>query len=160
MITSLRNLMLWLMVCGCVVLPGIADAQEEPPTVWTTDQFMIGFHYGFPLKWSGVFAAQLHPAGFGNNKPFIAAEPGIGGWRASLGAYKLTSGLGSGYVARASFLRTNGNAWRTSQNTSFAGAEFQFMPIFITGVRVGGFVRLDRRSGPRGLFTADISLML
>ncbi|HMH25866.1 MAG TPA: hypothetical protein VK542_04675 [Gemmatimonadaceae bacterium] len=151
--------MLWLTVCGCVVLPGIADAQEEPPPVWTTDRLMVGFHYGFPLKWSGVIAAQL-PASFRNNKAFIAAEPGIGGWRASVGAYRLTSDLGSGYVARASFLRTNGNAWRTSPNSSFAGAEFQFMPIFITGVRVGGFVRLGQRSGPRGLFTADISLML
>jgi hypothetical protein len=121
---------------------------------------MIGVHYGFPLKWSGVIGAQLYPPGFGNNKPFIAAEPGIGGWRASLGAYRLTSDLGSGYVARASFLRTNGNAWRMSPNSSFAGAEFQVMPIFITGMRVGGFVRLGQRSGPRGLFTADISLML
>jgi hypothetical protein len=160
MSSALRHFTLWLMLCGGVVLPRIADAQDQPPKVWTTDQFMIGFHYGFPLKLSGVFAAQLNPPGFGNNKPFIAAEPGIGGWRASLGYYRMTSDIGSGYVARASFLRTNGNPWRTSPNSSFAGAEFQFMPLFLTGLRVGGFVRLGQRSGPRGLFTADISLML
>jgi hypothetical protein len=161
--SALRHFILCLVLCGGVVLPGIADAQAaqaEPPQVWTTDQYMFGFHYGFPLKWSGVFAAQLHLPGLGRKMPFIAAEPGIGGWRAGLGYYRMTSDIGSGYVARASFLRTNGNAWRTSPNTSFAGAEFQFMPIFITGVRVGGFVRLGQRSGPRGLFTADISLML
>jgi hypothetical protein len=158
--SALRYYMLWLMVCGAVGLPGIADGQDEPPKVWTTDQYMIGFHYGFPLKWSGVFAAQLNPPGFGNNKPFIAAEPGFGGWRASLGYYRMTSDIGSGYVARASFLHTYGNAWRTSPNSSFVGTDFQFMPIFLTGVRVGGFVRLGQRSGPRGLLTADISLML
>lgn len=157
--SALRHLMLWLMACGCVVLPGTADAQDQPSPVWTTDRFMVGFHYGFPLKWSGLLAAQL-PASFRNNKSFIAAEPGIGGWRASLGAYRLTGDLGSGYVARASFLRTNGNAWRTSPNASFAGAEFQFMPLFVAGARLGGFVGLGQRSGPRGLFTADISLML
>jgi hypothetical protein len=120
---------------------------------------MVGFHYGFPLKWSGVLAVQL-PASFRNNKAFIAAEPGIGGWRASGGFARMTSDLGSGYVARASFLRTNGNPWRTSPNSSFAGAEFQFMPLFVIGARIGGFVRLGQRSGPRGLFTADVSLML
>jgi len=151
--------MLWMMVCGGVVLPGIAHAQAEPPKVWTTDQFIIGVHYGFPLKWSGVFALQL-ASGLKKNNAFIAAEPGFGGWRASLGSYRVTSDIGGGYVARASFLRTNGNAWRTSPNSSFAGAEFQFMPLFITGVRVGGFVRLGQRAGPRGLFTSDVSLML
>ena len=156
---ALRHFMVCLMVCGTVVLPVIGDAQAEPPRVWTTDQFMFGIHYGFPLKWSGVFAAQL-ASGLRKHNAFIAAEPGIGGWRASLGSYTTTSDIGSGYVARASFLRTNGNAWRTAPNSSFAGAEFQFMPLFITGVRVGGFVRLGQRSGPRGLFTADISLML
>ena len=157
--SALRHHMLGLMVCGGFAISEIPHANAQSSPVWTTDRFMLGFHYGFPLKWSGVLAAQL-PASFGSNKTFIAVEPGIGGGRASLGAYKLTGDLGSGYVARASFLRTNGNAWRTSPNTSFAGAEFQFMPIFITGVRVGGFVRLGEGSGPRGLFTADISLML
>jgi hypothetical protein len=156
---ALRHYMLWSMVCGGFALSEIPHANAQSAPVWTTDRFMIGFHYGFTLKWSGVIAAQL-PASFRNNKAFIAAEPGIGGWRASLGSYKLTGDLGTGYVARASFLRTNGNAWRTTPNSSFAGAEFQFMPIFITGARVGGFVRLGQRSGPRGLFTADISLML
>jgi hypothetical protein len=157
--SALRHFMLCLVLCGGIVLPGMAEAQDQPPTVWTTDRFMLGFHYGFPLKWSGVLAAQL-PASFRNNKAFIAAEPGLGGWRASLGASRMTSDLGSGYVARVSFLRTNGNAWRTTPNSSFAGAEFQFMPLFVIGARVGGFVRLGQRSGPRGLFTADISLML
>jgi hypothetical protein len=156
---ALRGRLLWLMACGGAALSEIPDARAQSPPVWTTDRLMFGFHYGFPLKWSGVIAAQL-PASFRNNKAFIAAEPGIGGWRASLGYYRLTSDLGSGYVGRASFLRTNGNVWRTTPNSSFAGAEFQFMPLFVIGARVGGFVRLGQRSGPRGLLTADVSLML
>jgi hypothetical protein len=151
--------MLWLMVCGGFAISEIPHAHAQSPAVSTTDRLMFGFHYGFPLKWSGVLAVQL-PASFRNNKAFIAAEPGIGGWRVSGGFSRMTSDLGSGYVARASFLRTNSNAWRTSPNSSFAGAEFQFMPLFAAGARVGGFVRLGHRSGPRGLFTADVSLML
>jgi hypothetical protein len=151
--------MLWLVICGGFVLPRIADAQDQPGPVWTTDRIMLGFHYGIPLKWSGVLAVQL-ASGLRKNNAFIAAEPGIGGWRASLGSYRMTSGLASGYVARASFLRTNGNPWRASPNSSFAGAEFQFMPLFLIGARVGGFFRLGQRSGTRGLFTTDISLML
>jgi hypothetical protein len=159
MSSALRHGILWLMVSGAFALSEITDAHAQSPPVSIADRLMLGFHYGFPLKWSGVIAAQL-PTSFRNNKAFIAAEPGIGGWRASLGSSRMTSDLGSGYVARASFLRTNGNAWRTTPNSSFAGAEFQFMPLFAAGARIGGFVRLGPRSGPRGLFTADISLML
>ena len=157
--SALRNCALCLLVYGGVWLSEIGNAHAQLPKGWNTDGLMMGFHYGVPLKWSGVIAAQL-PASFRNNKAFIAAEPGIGGWRASVGSIRLTSDLGSGYVARASFLRTNGNAWRTTPNSSFAGAEFQFMPLFMIGARLGGFVRVGHGGGPRGLFTADVSLML
>jgi hypothetical protein len=159
MSTALRRCVLWLMVCGGAALSEIADAHAQLPQGWSIDGLMLGFHYGVPLKWSGVIAAPL-PANFRENKAFIAAEPGIGGWRASVGYVRMTSDLGRGYVARASFLRTNGNAWRTTPRSSFAGTEFQFMPLFAAGVRLGGFIRVGQRSGPRGLFTADLSLML
>jgi hypothetical protein len=120
---------------------------------------MFGVHYGVPLKWSAVLAAPL-PVGGENGKAFVAAEPGIGGWRASMGYATITSQLGSGYVARATLLRTNNKAWRAAPRSTFAGPEFQFMPLFAVGARIGGFVRIGGRGPRRGLLTADISLML
>jgi hypothetical protein len=120
---------------------------------------MVGVHYGVPLKWSVALAAPL-PGGTTDGRPFVAAEPGIGGWRAGLGYARMTSDLGSGYVARATFLRTTGKTWRATQQSSFAGAEFQFMPLFGLGARLGGFFRIGKRGEQRGLLTADISLGL
>ena len=120
---------------------------------------MVGVHYGVPLKWSVALAAPL-PGGTKDGGPFVAAEPGIGGWRAGLGYARMTSDLGAGYVARATFLRTTGKTWRATQQSSFAGAEFQFMPLFGLGARVGGFFRIGKGGEQRGLLTADISLGL
>jgi hypothetical protein len=119
---------------------------------------MFGVHYGVPLKWSAALAAQL--PGTGKGSAFVAAEPGIGGWRASLGYARMTSDLGSGYVARATLLRTNDKAWRVAPRSTFAGAEFQVMPLFALGLRIGGFFRVGGRGGQRGLLTADMSFAL
>jgi len=121
--------------------------------------FMMGFHYGAPLKWSVVLALSL-PAGTEKTQPFVAAEPGIGGWRASVGYLRIMSDLGSGYVARATLLRTNNNAWSVAPQSTFAGAELQFMPLFAIGARLGGFLPIGGSGKRRGLMTADISLML
>jgi hypothetical protein len=129
--------------------------------------FIGGLHYGVPLKWSALLAAS-YPLGSDESRAFVAAEPGIGGWRASVGylrmtsvekAAGITSNLGSGYSARASLLRTNNRAWRVAPQSTFAGAEFQFMPLFMLGARVGAFLRIGGQ-GQRGLLTADASLVL
>ena len=129
--------------------------------------FIGGFHYGVPLKWSVLLAAS-YPLGSDESRAFVAAEPGIGGWRASVGYLRMTSvekvagitsNLGSGYSARASLLRTNKRAWRVAPQSTFAGAEFQFMPLFYLGARVGAFLRIGGQ-GQRGLLTADASLVL
>jgi len=132
-------------------------ARSVPPGV--TNSLMFGVHYGVPLRWSAVLAASLPTSG-NEGKAFVAAEPGLGGWRASVGYARMTSDLGSGYVARATVLRTNNKPWRASPQSTFAGAEFQFMPLFAIGARSGGFFRVGGRGGQRGLLTADISLML
>jgi hypothetical protein len=137
-----------------VAIVGLTGLKTEA----TPGTFIGGVHYGVPLKWSGLIAAS-YPLGSDESRAFLAAEPGIGGWRASVGYLRMTSNLGSGYSARASLLRTNNRAWRVAPQSTFAGAEFQFMPLFMLGARVGAFLRIGGQ-GQRGLLTADASLVL
>jgi hypothetical protein len=147
-------------VSRILVLVGAhAEASAQSVSPQAMNRFMLGFHYGVPLKWSAVLAASL-PGGGNERTAFVAAEPGIGGWRASVGYLRMRSDLGSGYVARGTLLRTSNKPLRAAPQSTFAGAEFQFMPLFVIGARVGGFVRIGRQGGQRGLLTADISLML
>ena len=120
---------------------------------------MPGIHYGVPLKWSAVLGVAL-PGSTRNSTMFVAAEPGIGGWRASVGYVRMTSELGSGYVGRATLLRTNNKAWRAAPQSTFAGAEFQLWPLFAIGARVGGFFRIGGQGKQRGLLAVDLSLLL
>jgi len=57
-----------------------------------------GLHYGVPLKWS-IALGYILPGSYKDWQPFAAVEPGIGGFRASLGALKMTNELGGGYYA-------------------------------------------------------------
>lgn len=154
-----RRFLACSLIFGLIGTVGYAEAHAQSLPAASENGFMFGLHYGVPLKWSVALAAPL-PGGGSNGKLFVAAEPGIGGWRAGLGYVRMTSNLGSGYVARATFLRTNNKPWRATPQSSFAGAEFQFMPLFALGARLGGFFRIGRRGEQRGLLTADISLML
>lgn len=120
---------------------------------------MLGFHYGVPLKWSAALAIPL-PGGSEARNAFVAAEPGIGGWRASIGYLQIQGQLGSGYVTRASVLRTGNRAWRAPAGATFVGGEFQYMPLFVLGLRVGAFARVSKAPERKALFTADVSLML
>ena len=142
--------------------PTKVPAQEVPAQPVSAERlngFMPGIHYGVPLKWSAVLGVAL-PGSTRNSTMFVAAEPGIGGWRASVGYVRMTSELGSGYVGRATLLRTNNKAWRAAPQSTFAGAEFQLWPLFAIGARVGGFFRIAGRGEQRGLLTVDLSLLL
>ena len=120
---------------------------------------MIGFHYGAPLKWSAVLAIPL-PGGSDAGGSFVAAEPGIGGWRTSVGYLRIMGDLGSGYAARVSLLHTGNRAWRAPPGTTYVGGELQYMPLFVLGIRFGAFGRIKGAGQRRGLLTADLSLML
>jgi len=143
-----------LMLCVFLV-PKLSLGQERKAPIGP----MVGFHYGFPLKWSAGLAIPL-PGGSDAGNAFVAAEPGIGGWRASVGYLGIKGNLGSGYVTRASVLRTGNRAWRAPVDATFLGAEFQYMPLFVLGLRVGAFARLSKGTGRKGIVTADVSLML
>ena len=155
---------LWLLLVMATQLKASAqtiapEARAHSPSAEATPGFFVGgLHYGVPLKWSAMVAAS-YPLGSDESRAFVGAEPGIGGWRASVGYLRMTSNLGSGYSARASLLRTNNRAWRVAPQSTFAGAEFQFMPLFVLGARIGAFLRIGGQ-GQHGLLTADASLML
>jgi hypothetical protein len=121
---------------------------------------LIGIHYGTPLKWSTAVGIGLVPDTT-EGGVFVAAEPGLGGWRASVGWIRLTGNLGTGYVGRVTLLRTERRPWRAPPRATFVGAEYQHMPIFVLGVRLGAYHRLGRPHGARrGLLTAGVSLFL
>ena len=141
--------------CLLAVLTSPAAAQRKV-------QPMFGVHYGVPLRWSATLAAGI-PLAQGDEAPtaFLAAEPGLAGWRVSAGYAHLTGNLGSGYVLRASVLRTGAHPWRAPSRATFVGAEAQLMPIFAIGVRAGGFYRVGGTDGAgRGLFAVDVSMLL
>jgi hypothetical protein len=154
---------LWLLLVMATRLEASAQTIAPEPRAQSSSTdapgfFIGGLHYGVPLKWSAVLAAS-YPLGSDESRAFAGAEPGIGGWRASVGYLRMTSNLGSGYSARASLLRTTSGPWRAAPQSTFAGAEFQFMPLFVLGARVGAFLRIGGQ-GQSGLLTADASLML
>ena len=139
-----------------VLLPASAAAQRQVHR-------MFGIHYGVPLRWSAAIAAgvALSPEGGEGPAGFLAVEPGLAGWRVSAGYIRLTGSLGSGYALRASVLRTGRHPWRAASRTTFVGVEGQLMPIFMLGLRAGGFYALNTTAGERrGLLTADLSLLL
>ncbi len=71
----------------------------------------------------------------------------------------MTSELGSGWIGRATVLRTTGKAWRAPSQATYVGPELQFMPLFAIGARVGGLFRVGGKGGQRGLLTIDASVM-
>jgi hypothetical protein len=164
--TQCRWLVAFTLIFCLAQSIGSAEAQTPPTKVPAQaisserlNGFMPGIHYGVPLKWSAVLGVAL-PGSTRNSTTFVAGEPGIGGWRASVGYVKMTSELGSGYVGRATLLRTNNKAWRAAPQSTFAGAEFQIWPLLAIGARVGGFFRIAGRGEQRGLLTVDLSLLL
>jgi hypothetical protein len=149
--------MRYVALIGCILLARTAASQGQPTR--NSMHPMIGFHYGAPLKWSGVLAVAL-PTRARDREGFVAFEPGIGGWRASLGYLRITGDLGSGYATRVSVLHTGNRPWRAPAQATFLGLESQYMPLFALGLRLGAFTRVKGEGRRRGLFTADLSLML
>ena len=149
-----------VLVFGAICLGSCvttAGAQDPNDFHTTTSGAMGGIHYGVPLKWSLALGYVL-PGEYKDWQPFVGAEPGLGGWRAGLGALKMTNELGGAYVMRFGALRTTRKAWRAPLSATFVGPEFQFMPIFAIGARVGGFFRVGGK-GSRALLTSDLNVM-
>ena len=145
------------LVVNAVSLP-CAVAQDDARAELSTNGITGGLHYGVPLKWS-IAVGYILPGSYKYWQPFAAVEPGIGGFRASFGALKMTNELGGAYLARATVLRTGSKAWRAPAQATYIGPEIQFMPIFAIGLRLGGFFRVGGKADHRGLLTSDLSVM-
>src|SRR3954469_639237 len=93
----------WLLACALAGDTEAARGQQSGA--------LFGAHYGVPLKWSAVLGFG-RPITANGGTAFVAGEPGIGGWRASVGYARITTDLGAGFSARASWLRTTERAWK------------------------------------------------
>ena len=154
----------WLLLeaaIACLVVSAVAPpnavAQDSSRAGLATNG-LGGLHYGVPLKWS-IALGYILPGSYRDWKPFAAVEPGIGGFRASLGALKITNELGGAYFARATVLHTTSKAWRAPAQATYVGPELQFAPIFAIGLRLGGFIRVGGNGDRHGLVTSDLSVM-
>jgi hypothetical protein len=126
-----------------------------------------GVHFGAPLRASILLAVAPGlgtPTG-GERKTrtvFAGVEPGLGGWRASVGFMAVREwadfNLG-GHSVRASVLRTNSRPSHAPANTTMVGGEYQFIPNLF-GIRVGVFSRVSKGDGPRTRGTVDLSFAL
>jgi hypothetical protein len=136
---------------------GIRTAAARPPR---PVEFAAGLHLGGPTRASVALGAMWVTWRSGEDRregPTLIAEPGLRAGRASLAYSAWTGRLGSGYVARATFLRT----WAGAPHRNYVGLEAQLVPIFGFGLRGGGFMPIQSSMSPRKPFwLLDLSLGL
>jgi hypothetical protein len=138
-----------------IVLVGCLTLLARPVAA---QQIVGGLHVGGPVRASVAVGAawSLQSAGGREHGPFLLAEPGLRGHRASAGYLVMFGNLGSFLSGRASWLQLR----RGGDRREYVGFELQGAPLFVVGVRVGGFVPI-RVDGERSvLWIADVSLAL
>jgi hypothetical protein len=128
------------------------------PSVVRAQQIVGGLHVGGPVRASLAAGAawSFQSAAGREHGPFLLAEPGLGGHRASAGYLVMFGNLGSFASGRASWLQLR----RDGDRREYAGFEVQVAPLFVMGVRVGAFVPLREGAGRDVLWMADFSLAL
>jgi hypothetical protein len=90
--SAARRCVFRMLVLGGGLLSAPADARAQSASAEPMKVFIGGFHYGVPLKWSALLAAS-YPVGSDESRAFVGAEPGIGGWRASVGYVRMCWGV-------------------------------------------------------------------
>jgi hypothetical protein len=136
-----------LLVCAPLAAPPLA-----------AQQLVGGLHFAGPVRASLAVGAawSLQTAGDREHGPFLLVEPGLRGHRASAGYLVMFGPLGSFVSARGSWLQLR----RGADRREYVGIELQLAPIFVTGVRVGGFLPTGADADRHVLLIADISLAL
>lgn len=134
-----------------------ADTTKASLKLWPA----LGLHYGSPLRFSGVLGVAVDLTPRTNDALLVLAEPGQHGYEFSLGYLRMLGQFGSGYSLRASVLRTDGEPWKANPNTTYVGAEAQWMLVFAVGGRAGVYRRVSGVTGEHDtLATVGLSIGL
>jgi hypothetical protein len=117
-----------------------------------------GLHFGGPVRASVAAGAawSLQSPGGREHGPFLLVEPGLRGHRASAGYLVMFGNLGTFASGRASWLQLR----RDGDSREYLGFELQVAPLFVIGLRVGGFVPMRTDGARRILWMADLGLAL
>jgi hypothetical protein len=134
---------------GVVILaPSIARAQEAVPAM-VTPQISpgVGVHYGTPMRLSAAGGLIFDMSKHRNDGVVMALEIGQQGNEVSAGYIRMLGSFGSAYSLRAALLRTAGEPWNATPNTTYAGVEASWLIVFGVGARVGYLRRTSRSNG-------------
>ena len=139
--------LVFLLVLG-VLAPDDVRAQETPqPEPNPHISPAVGLHYGSPMRSSAAVGALIDMSAHRNDGVLVAVEVGQQGNEASVGYFRMLGRFGSGYSLRLAAVRTVGEPWNASPNTTYAGVEAQWMIAFGVGGRVGYLRRASKASG-------------
>jgi len=131
-----------------VLSPVTARAQDTQP-MSPTPQISpaVGVHYGSPLRLSAAGGLIFDMSRHRNDGVVMALEVGQQGNEVSAGYIRMLGNFGSGYSLRAAALRTAGEPWNATKNTTYAGVEASWMIAFGVGARVGYMRRTSKSNG-------------
>ncbi len=107
----------------------------------------VGIHYGSPMRFSAAGGLLIDMSEHRNDGVLVAVEVGQQGNEVSAGYFRMLGSLGSGYSLRLAAVRTAGEPWNASPNTTYAGVEAHWMIVFGVGARVGYLRRTSKASG-------------
>ncbi|MEP6730078.1 MAG: hypothetical protein ABJE10_05550 [bacterium] len=105
----------------------------------------LGVHYGTPLRFSASAGVLVDMSEHRNDGVVATVEIGQQGNEISAGYFRMLGRFGSGYSLRLAAVRTVGEPWNASPNTTYAGVEGSWMIAFGVGARVG-FLRRTSKS--------------
>ncbi len=131
-----------------VLAPAVALAQEATATRPTPQiSPAVGVHYGSPMRLSAAGGLIFDMSRHRNDGVVMALEVGQQGNEVSAGYIRMLGGFGSAYSVRAALLRTAGEPWNATPNTTYAGVEASWLIVFGVGARVGFLRRTSRSNG-------------
>ena len=156
----MRRLVMFLVLL--VLAPGIARGQEtRSPEPNPHISPALGIHYGSPMRISLAGGLLVDMSEHRNDGVVATAEAGQQGNEISAGYFRMLGRFGSGYSMRLAALRTAGEPWNASPNTTYVGAEASWMIAFGVGGRVG---LLRRASNTTGLephdYVASVGILI
>ena len=137
-----------------------AQAPDDNPYGGWHPTLAGGLHFLGPTRASIALGGGLRreESSVGDQSQLIFAflEPGFGAPRASTGYAQSVGSSGGGWSLRASLLKLTSEPRRRTMG----GIEFQVIPFYCAGTRVGAFRELERGPDRRTVFLADLSLCL